>query len=302
MEKWRFTSEEEKGTFYAPPAETNDGQLIVGGYNKVLYAINKDTGQQNWAFYEAQHNYVAKPLVTDDFIYAPCSDNTLYALTLDGTLKWRFETEYPQWGTPVADGDVIYLSSMDHRVYALNAQSGDLIWKTEDLNGAIEGSPVVSEDGVIYIGTLGSSVVAVNSDDGSVIWQTPTTGWVFGSPVIDKDSIIFGDLAGIVYSLDREDGSINWQVQPDTSEKKKAITEQLLLYQDALYFGTESGMFYSLNPENGTINWSQSFDAKIFSTPVASDDLIVAALMSKESLLVGMGLDGSRKWSYKPEK
>ena len=196
MEKWRFTSEAEKGTFYAPPAETNDGQLIVGGYNKVLYAINKDTGQQNWAFYEAQHNYVAKPLVTDDFIYAPCSDNNLYALTLDGTLKWTFETEYPQWGTPVADGDVIYLSSMDHSVYALNAQSGELIWKTEDLKGAIEGSPVISENGVIYIGTLGSSIVALSSEDGSVLWQTPTTGWVFGSPVIYKDSIIFGDLAG----------------------------------------------------------------------------------------------------------
>lgn len=301
-EKWRFPAEKSKSTFYAPPAESDDGQIIIGGYDKTLYGVNKENGNQNWAFYEAKHNYVAGPLVGNDLIYAPSSDNNLYAVDLDGNLKWQFETEYPQWGTPAMDDDTIYLSSLDHHIYALDAKSGKLVWQSDDLSGAIQGSPTLSPDGKLFIGTLGSGMYALDTMDGSTIWQTPTDGWVFSSPVLYQDSLIFGDLTGTVYSLKASDGSINWQVVPDTSDRKKAITEKLLLYQDTLYFGNENGVFYSMNPENGTVNWSKPFDAKIFSTPVATDDLVIMALMGKESLLVAVDIDGTQRWTFLPAK
>ena len=301
-EKWRFPAEKSKSTFYATPAESNDGQVIIGGYDKTLYGVNKENGNQNWAFIKAEHNYVAGPLVSDDLIFAPSSDNNLYTVDLNGNLKWQFETEYPQWGTPATDGETIYISSLDHHIYALDAKTGDLVWQSDDLNGAIQGSPTISTDGNLYIGTLGAGMFALNASDGSTIWQTPTDGWVFSGPVIYKDSLIFGDLTGTVYSMKSSDGSINWQVVPDPSDRKKAITEKLLLYQDVLYFGNENGVFYSMNPSSGTVNWSKPFDAKIFTTPVATDDLVIMALMGKESLLVAMNLDGTQKWTFLPAK
>ena len=70
-------------------------------------------------FKDAKNRFIGSALALDDQIIAANSDNFLYSLNLSGQLQWTFESEHSLWGTPVSDGEIIYLPSMDHHVYAL---------------------------------------------------------------------------------------------------------------------------------------------------------------------------------------
>jgi len=85
--------------------------------------------------------------------------------------------------------------SMDHRIYAIDAQTGKAKWQT-NVGGSMVGSPAYSSAGVLYIGTFNSEMLAVNADNGQILWQKPTDGWVWGGPVLKADKLYFGDLSG----------------------------------------------------------------------------------------------------------
>ena len=88
-EVWRYPAEAEANiTFYAPPVLTEDGQLIAGSYNHVLYSLNPQNGQLNWKFEGATGRYIDSPLVTSTNIFAPSADHNLYALSLNGQSIW----------------------------------------------------------------------------------------------------------------------------------------------------------------------------------------------------------------------
>ncbi|HEX9013670.1 MAG TPA: PQQ-binding-like beta-propeller repeat protein, partial [Anaerolineaceae bacterium] len=116
---WRFPADKAGTGFFAAPKPTKDGQLIFGGFDKILYSLNAQTGAQNWTFTESADRYVAPVLVTDTAIYAPSTDHNLYALDLKGQKQWAFKTGNMLWAQPSTDGQTIYLPSMDHNLYAL---------------------------------------------------------------------------------------------------------------------------------------------------------------------------------------
>jgi len=150
-ENWRFPTEPDNSlSFYAPPTLTDDGQLLVGGYDNALYSLNPESGEVNWTFDEAKNRFIDGPLVLGQTIYAPSADETLYVLGLDGSpLDWTFSTRHAQWAKPATDGETLYISSMDHHLYALDPQTGTQLW-AKDLGGAIAGTPTLSDDGTSH--------------------------------------------------------------------------------------------------------------------------------------------------------
>ena len=47
-------------------------------------------------------------------------------------VKWEFKTEGEIFGTPLIDGDHIYIGSGDHKLYALEKETGKKIWEFEN--------------------------------------------------------------------------------------------------------------------------------------------------------------------------
>jgi outer membrane protein assembly factor BamB len=301
-EKWRFPSEtNNRITLYAAPALSLDRQLVVGGYNNILYSLNPDTGQILWEFDQAGNKYLASPLAVEQGIFAPNADNYLYALELNGSLRWKFNTQGEIWAQPVTDPgcECIYLTSMDHRVYALNPTNGDLRWQSEELGGAIVGSPALSEEGVLYIGTFGREIVALDAEDGSVIWRSPTLGWVWGGPTLDGERLYVGDLDGNFYALNTADGQALWSLTPEQLDG--SIVGSPLIIDESIYFSSESGSLYALDA-TGNILWSQAIGGRLLAAPVPAGDLLLVTPNQAEELLVAVTRDGgARRWVFTPE-
>lgn len=312
-EDWRYPAEPNNQiAFYAPPTVAPDGQVLAGAYNNTLYSLNpEDTVQveevtsvrENWTFTGAGNRLIGGALAHEEGIFVPSADNTLYALDLKGDLRWEFSTEEPLWARPTTDEacDCIYLPSMDHHIYAVDAETGEQIWKSEDLGGSVVGTPTLSPEGVLYAGSFGSQMAAIDTQDGTILWSTPTSGWVWSGPLLHEGRLYFGDLEGTFYVLDAATGEVLNSSQPGSP-----IPEAPVLGDETVYFTAESGVLYAVDLEGKPV-WDKAIlgdngrESKLFTSPVLAGDRILVAPMNIDQVLVALDLDGNRLWGFTPQ-
>jgi outer membrane protein assembly factor BamB len=276
--------------------------LLVGGYDRVLYSLDpkngKENGTGNWPFKEAKNHYVGSPLVSDAGIFAPNADDHLYALDLKGNLRWPFQTQGAQWAAPVTNPgcECVYLPSMDHRLYAIDAQTGKTKWQTDDLGGSMVGTPAYSPEGVLYIGTFNSEMLAVNAENGGILWQKPTDGWVWGGPVLKEGKLYYGDLSGSFYAMEAATGAVAWKIKPDGP-----IAQSPLLAEEAIYFTTQAGSVYAIDYA-GNIRWNKTIGGKLYTSPALAGDKILVAPTGLDAYLIALDTNGAQVWQFIPEK
>lgn len=298
--KWQFPAEPNNQiTFFAPPTLTDDGQLIVGGYNQILYSLNAETGVQNWAFEGAANRYIGSALYTNNTIYAPNADERLYALDANGNPLWDqpFQAGQALWAAPTvgASGTTLYLTSMDRNVYALDGETGETLW-SKTLEGASVGTPTLSSDNNLYIGNFANQMLALAADDGAEIWTSPTSGWIWSGPAQNEDHLYFGDLDGNFYAMNQSSGSVAWQLQPDGEVVGRALVDD-----EQVYFGTESGTLYALDLR-GNIIWNRETGGALYADTVGTEEVIIVAPHQADNLLIAYSPDGNQLWTFTPEE
>ncbi len=298
--RWSFPQEPERNRlFFAPPRLTADGQrLIVGGYDKVLYALDPNTGAVQWTFDRAQDRYIGAVLVTPNAIYAPNADGTLYALEPNGQLRWTFTTQAALWAPPATDGQRLYLASMDHHLYALDAATGKELWRLK-MEGALTSTPTLL-DGVLYVGELATQVAAVDAAQGQVLWQTPTDAWVWHSPTpLGDDALVVGDMEGQVYALARGDGQVRWQ-----TEVPGGVIGAPAVVEDTVFVTTRQGQLVALDAASGAVKWTKALaEAAIEAGPLPVPELgLLVAPSDPKAPLLAVRSDGALVWSLTFEK
>ena len=295
--KWQYPVEidaKSDASFYAAPVLTDDGQLIVGGYDGVLYSLDPANGSVNWTYAKAEGRYVGSPLVTPDGIFAPSSDGNLYAISLKGVELWKpFQTEEPIWATPsiTENCDCIYIASMDHHIYAVSPKNGTQLWKSEDLGGSIVDAPSIVGS-ILYTGTFANEIIAIDLDSHKIIWRFETQDWAWASPVVDGDQIYASDISGSFYALDSETGEQVWQIQPGGE-----IVSAPLVIDETIYFGTADGAFIIID-RDGTIQQNNTLPGKLYTGLVAGENLVLVAPTEHDSLLLGYDPSGVQKWDF----
>jgi outer membrane protein assembly factor BamB len=296
--KWQFPAEQQRDmTFYAPPAVLNEDQLIVAGYDDILHSINPENGQENWSYDGPKDRLIAEPLVTDQAIFVTSADHYLYAVDHQGNQLWEpFETEEPIWAAPVwsEDCECVVIASMDHRVYAVDPETGTEIWQTEDLGGPIVSKPAVSDDGILYVSTFNNEIIAMDVETQSIRWRFTTTDWAWAAPIIAGEQLYVSDLAGNFYALDRSEGEQLWVLNPGGR-----IVSAPLVMGENVYFGTDQGSLVVASSE-GAIQRSQDLTGKIYTSPDGSQDIFLVAPTEHDDLLLAFDENGAQLWNFSP--
>ncbi len=309
-EVWRFPAKaNRKLAFYAAPALTPEGHLIIGssGTTHTLFSLDPasldpESGEPliDWTFDDARDRWIAAPLVTETGIYAPNVDGNLYALDFQGRPLWSepFSAGGPLWSRPASDGEHLYVASLDHRLFAVDAATGQAVWADSvTLDGALAGSPALGDSGTLFIGSFGSHMHAVDATTGHIRWSIPTKGWVWGGPVVNNQTVYFGDLEGYFYALDTENGEQRWpSIQPDGS-----VIGTPLVLDEQIVFTTEAGSVYAVS-ETGEILWSTQVGGKLYAPPVLAGDFILVAPLEADFLIAALDRNGNQVWTFTPEK
>lgn len=289
---WRYPEEGGNRTFFAAPVISGD-QLIVGDYANTLSSINRQNGAGHWTFAGATGRFIGSPLVTNGFILAPSADHYLYALNKNGQEQWKFRANHGLWSTPALKDDVVYLSSMDHHLYALNVSTGRELWRV-DAGSSIVHTPEILEEGLLFIGTLASEVLAVDFD-GNIRWRVPSDNAVWSRPTQYNGIVYFGDLDGIIYAVNIDDGSIAWRKDLASG----AIVGSAVVIEDLIIFVTENGRVEAFGP-GGESRWNRTFNGKLYSSPVIAGNRIIIGIIQGDNLIVALDSNGSELWTFTP--
>ncbi len=297
-ETWRYPAEADgKLLFYATPVLTADGQLLVGsaGTTHSFVSLDPATGRANWVETFGKGTWLASPLVLNETIYAPNTDGFLYVLDLNGQeAADPIELGGVLWAAPSADDHLLYVTSLDHQVHLIDITSGSVM-QSINLGGAIPGSPAIGADGA-YVGSFASTVEFIQPN-GSHEVIAKAGNWVWGSPVVDGETLYYADLDGTIHSLDLASGRQNWDgVKPDGP-----IVASLLLAGDQIYAATESGSLVALDRE-GKIVWEKTLDKAIYTAPVVAGDLVLVAPYQADIVLAAYDVQGKQAWTFAPEK
>lgn len=304
-EIWRYPgpdNSEDSFAFYSTPVITPDGLVIVGSAstNDSLVAVdstrvgNNNVPAEAWRFTGARDHWRATPLVLEDKVFAVNSDGNLYVLNLqDGRILKEVNLEGRLWAQPTTDGERVYVTSLDHSVIAIDANTYAVLWH-EDLGGAVPGSAVLDENGTLYVGSLSSQLEKFDPATGTHEAIVEAENWVWSTPTLDGDTLYFSDVDGNFYSVDTATGNVNWTVKPDGP-----ITASPLIQDEYIFLATESGSVYAVS-RDGTVLWSEEVGGKIYTTPVAAGDVVLVAPLETEFYLAALDKNGRQVWTYTP--
>ena len=135
-------------------------------------------------------------------------------------------------GVPLAIDGVLYYSSPYNQLYALDGDSGKMLWTykqklNEDLVAKQTHSPynrgIGAGYGMIYMGTLDGKLAAIDMKTGKLAWETKlveseklTVGFT-GAPLVVKDKVIIGSQGGEwpyrgpIFGVDAKSGAKVWE-------------------------------------------------------------------------------------------
>ncbi len=286
--------------YFSNPVLTADGQLLVGssGRDSALISLDPATGSPKWsAPFTASDHWVASPLVVGDTVYAPNNNGTLYAIKLaTGQQAWSLPISRSLWGSPTTDGKLIFVTSLDHFLYAVDPNSHKIVWK-KDLGGSIPASPLLQSDGgALYVGSFARKLYAIEPATGAIRWAADLKDWVWSTPALADNAIFAADISGNLYSLGAADGKNAWpQVKPDGP-----ITGSPVAIPNGVAVATESGFLYAYKADGSSLWPPVNIGGKIYTTPVLAGDRLVVAPMGAQYWLYAVNVnDGSLlPWHY----
>jgi len=123
-EKWRFELDAE----YASLLTVTDKTVYVGG-SPFLYAIDAETGEEEWRFRTKEKKAVYAPVKAGSAVFFG-SGSYVYAVDAEsGEEEWKYEIQgkYAS-GSPIVEDGIVYIGG-DGYLYAIDAQFGEEKWR-----------------------------------------------------------------------------------------------------------------------------------------------------------------------------
>ena len=276
---WRFDA----GTnVTGSPAIDADGTIYF--MSEGLCALNPDATVK-WRCPTVRGRY---PVLDADGTVYCVRDQTFYAVSASGVLKWSYEAGSYLCPPAVGHDGTIYFGAGDDGVYALNPDS-TLKWHFAVANGA--GELVLGEDGTIYCASNGC-IYAI-SDSGIQRWCCLTeTGWLYSLAIGADGTIYAGSEGGYVHAVNL-DGTPKWRYRTASAVRSAPAVAA----DGTIYVGSCDRCLYALRPD-GSLKWRYRTDGLVYSSPTVAEDGTVY-VGSYDCYICALDAEGRLKWHFK---
>jgi len=206
------------------------------------------------------------PVGGDGTLYAASDRGIVFAIGVNGREKWRA----PAWGAQSGDreaesftapllhaGDTLVIGSRSGNLYALNASTGEHLWRYE------VGGPVFGPANLLLpAGGEKKSVVVLSQTDGTAhridletgkrINTSPTTNRCDGAAAVRGETIAYGNCDAALYLLSARDLKVRRKIELLAEGQ---VYAGVALTDEAVYAGDRSGRLYAVSVADGEILW-----------------------------------------------
>jgi outer membrane protein assembly factor BamB len=216
----------------------------------------------------------------------------------------------------ISDGKLVFVRTSHERLYAVTVADGKWKWmQSRELPTGFSIRGVASptlDNGRVLAGFADGYLLAYNAADGAEVFKTMLEKGerfvdVDATPIVDGASIYVASYGGTLYSLSRENASIQWTY-------RKGGVHRAAIVGDRLFFSDADGLVHALDKKTGAEIWS--FDVRDYderrsvargprrqlkapTAPVPFHDVLVLA--SSSGYLYALDQqNGAVRWKYWP--
>ncbi len=254
------------------------------------------------------------PVVAGDLVYAASRDGVVSAFDkMTGERKWKIdlsdEPENSDKRSPRLSGGLtayygkLFLGSENGYVYALDQETGNLLWRHE-VPGEVLAAPV-AEAGKVVIVTTSGKMVALEVEHGEQVWSTGDdqprlTLRGQSTPVISSGGVIYGRADGRVGVVLLDSGllaNVSRVASPRGAtelERMVDVDAQPVVVGDELFAVAYNGQLVARKLISGEELWKRKYSA-YQNVGVGASDLV---LTDSRSHIYGIDRrNGSEEWS-----
>lgn len=265
-----------------------------------LCCLNESTGELLWK-YLASDGIAYSPLVSNGKVFFGAGYSVYCLSASAGSFIWNFTTDRDdaRWdnyinGVLAILDDVLFVSSSDARLYAINASTGVKIWRSSVDDPDRFGYAVSGDDTpLVYAGKVfyrsNHQVFCINAADGTPIWNTAESiADLSYPPAVANGKVFIGANIGgggsyTFFCFNASTGSSMWNSTPMTSSVGPYLSSPAVA-DGKVFFGTSNGTqsdwfigtgkLYCLNETTGSQIWSYQGVTRTFGDPVISDGTV----------------------------
>jgi len=208
-----------------------------------------------------------------------------------GAALWSYDAGGPVMSTPSVGDGIVYGTTADGTVFALDAGTGGLDW-SYNVGGTLNySSPVVSGD-VVYVGSTAGLVVALDAGTGTPIWSRAVGGAVYSSPAVADGDVFVGADDGKLYALRAATGKVAWSYATGNRVRSSPA-----VVNGEVYVGSEDDSLYALDDATGSLAWSFPTGGQVDSSPAVADGMVFVG--SDDSHVYAIdAATGTQDWAF----
>jgi outer membrane protein assembly factor BamB len=205
--------------------------------------------------------------------------------TADGSLLWKARASSEIVAPPVVSSGLVIVRTVDHRLAAYDAQSGQRKWlyqrPTPPLSLRVTASPVLV-DKYVFAGFPGGKLIAVSAENGSPLWEGTVAlpkgateldrvADVTSVPVIDGRMICAAAFQGRISCFDLGNGNLIWS-------RDISSAAGLSIDSRYVYVVDDKGAVHALDKGSGARLWKQdALFLRGLTAPLSLRNLVVVA-------------------------
>jgi len=232
----------------------------------------------------------SSPAVANGVVYIGSYDFNIYAINANsGLLIWRYQTEDEVVSSPAVADGVVYTCSLDGNIYALSTNGGQLLWKYSVR--ACYSSPTVA-NGVVYIGGF-TGLSALDAIHGTLIWEYPILDGIGYSAAAFANGVVYvNDLDNYIDAIDATTGVLVWKRYVGCG-RCTTIETSPAVAGNIVYVAGELDVF-ALNATTGEVVWEYPIGGT--SSPAVANDVVYGG--SYDYLFALNASTGVLLWQY----
>jgi MYXO-CTERM domain-containing protein len=183
-------------------------------------------------------------------------------------------------GSPSIRDNIVYVGDAQGRLWALDQESGGLIWSNITASGAkILGAPAVGQD-FVHVLTDTGQIYSFTRKTGTLQGTAISAGATFGSVLLHEDILYAGSSSGVVTSFFASTRQQRWSFSASgsgptfynvTCAAGGSIDGTPVVFEDQVFFGSTNHCFFAVKKSSfGSItqpNWVFKANEAIRSTP-----------------------------------
>ena len=180
----------------------------------------------------------------------------------NGKIGWRKPLGAPARSAPTVAGGRVYLATLDDRMQAFDARSGDPLWtyQAQAASTSVLGEPAPAYADGLVVGGFGSGdLVTLRADSGTVAWSDSLASVrgrnsledfsaIRGLPVIANGRVYAVGLGGLMLALDLRSGRRLW-------ERDVASGESPWVAGDWIFLLDTRQQLAALSAADGRVRW-----------------------------------------------